>query len=76
MKRSIRTAGIAVALLMLLNVTGCDTGSATWQNTSDTKKVTESLFANQKTPTDIDYSLERYNLIKRYNCFVESIADI
>lgn len=37
----------------------------TKQNITDTKIATESLLGNQKSPTDIDYSLERYNLIKR-----------
>lgn len=30
-----------------------------------TMEITNKLLANQPTPTDIDYSLERYNLIKR-----------
>lgn len=30
-----------------------------------TQKVAANLAVNQPTPTDIDYSLERYNLIKR-----------
>lgn len=50
--------------------TGCleedtNAGSNTKKNVSDTMEVTNKLTGNQKTPTDIDYSLERYNLIKR-----------
>lgn len=30
-----------------------------------TKDITNNLMSKQRTPTDIDYSLERYNLIKR-----------
>lgn len=50
--------------------TGCleedtNAGTNTKKNVSDTMEVTNKLTGNQKTPTDIDYSLERYNLIKR-----------
>ena len=39
--------------------------SATKQNEKDTQVATETILSNQKTPTDINFSLERYNLIKR-----------
>lgn len=35
------------------------------QNIQDTETITDKLTSSQKTPTDIDYSLERYNLIRR-----------
>jgi len=46
------------------------TACAFWgENTSydmqSTKSIGERLAANQPTPTDINYSLERYNLIRR-----------
>ena len=39
--------------------------SNTQQDTQRQIEVTNTLVGNQQTPTDIDYSLERYNLIKR-----------
>jgi hypothetical protein len=50
---------------------GCLTGCGEIEDTAsekdieETQKVTNELISNQATPTDIDYSLERYNLIKR-----------
>lgn len=55
---------IIMAIIMVLSLVACDV-SATAQNKIDTKKVTETLTAKQRTPTDIEYSLERYNLIRR-----------
>lgn len=55
-----------VLLSLTCALTGCDdqtTGTA--QNIKDTKAVTDGLTSSQPTPTDIDYSLERYNLIRR-----------
>jgi hypothetical protein len=37
----------------------------TTQDVSNTKDIADKLANNQPTPTDINYSLERYNLIKR-----------
>jgi hypothetical protein len=54
---------IAITLCMLA---GCD--SDYQEQTSDVEKqqsITEDLQQSQPTPTDIDYSLERYNLIRR-----------
>jgi len=49
--------------------TGCDEYTApvngTAQDTQNTKAAANTLQANQATPTDIQYSLERYNLIRR-----------
>lgn len=60
-----------VSILLLVAVivcviTGCGTGFDT--STSDIQKqqsITTKLEQSQPTPTDIDYSLERYNLIRR-----------
>lgn len=41
------------------------TQTGTQQNVNDTKEVTNKLTARQPSPTDIDYSLERYNLTRR-----------
>ena len=54
---------VAVTLCML---TGCDRDYEA--QTSDVEKqqsITRDLEQSQPTPTDIDYSLERYNLIRR-----------
>ena len=64
-KLKIVLLGIIILGACLL-LTGCST------NTTDTRKDIQStlntgdkLTNNQPTPTDIDYSLERYNLIRR-----------
>ena len=57
-----------VALLIILCLTGCDletTASGSAADTMATLDIGDKLANNQPTPTDIDYSLERYNLIKR-----------
>lgn len=59
---------IMVAGLVVL--TGCtETTSNTMKNTREDVKSTlaigDKLTNNQSTPTDINYSLERYNLIRR-----------
>lgn len=54
---------VAITLCMLA---GCD--SDYQEQTSDVEKqhsITKELQQSQPTPTDIDYSLERYNLIMR-----------
>lgn len=55
-----------VALLIVLCLTGCDgTTGGSEADTKATLDIGDKLASNQPTPTDIDYSLERYNLIKR-----------
>lgn len=55
-----------VALLIVLCLTGCDeTTGGSEVDTAATLDIGDKLANNQPTPTDIDYSLERYNLIKR-----------
>lgn len=58
---------LTVALCLIM---ACLMGCAYETNASESDKantiaVGEKLARNQPTPTDIDYSLERYNLIKR-----------
>lgn len=60
---------IAIAILVILTFTvvGCD-GSyskGTAVDMENTISTANTLQANQPTPTDINYSLERYNLIRR-----------
>ena len=72
MKRFAKIA-LAVTLMVVIAVafTGCDfldtysTVGGTAADTANTTKVADTLATNQKTPTDINYSLERYNLIRR-----------
>ena len=46
--------------------TGCEmVENGTTADTKATLKTAQTLQENQPTPTDIDYSLERYNLIRR-----------
>lgn len=55
-----------IAALMVVCLCGCeDVSSGSKQNIDDTKQLTDKLTSSQQTPTDIDYSLERYNLIRR-----------
>lgn len=61
---------ILTAVLLFSVLAGCGEASSTpangaQENINDTQAVTNELTAAQKTPTDINYSLERYNLIRR-----------
>ena len=64
-------AGSAIAILIVLAAilcifTGCDfTPSGSQQDKINTQTAANNLQSNQPTPTDLDYSLERYNLIRR-----------
>lgn len=44
---------------------GAEASGGTATDSGNTKAIADKLASNQATPTDIDYSLERYNLIKR-----------
>lgn len=57
-----------LALVMVLALMGCEVDSTSGGSKEDiarTKEAANELQANQPTPTDIEYSLERYNLIRR-----------
>lgn len=63
---------LTIALVIVgFYLTGCSaTGNAnatitTRGDINNTQAVADKLVSNQSTPTDINYSLERYNLIKR-----------
>lgn len=60
---------LVMLCMVCVGLTGCDwetiEAEGTAKDTRSTLKVADNLAANQATPTDIDYSLERYNLIKR-----------
>lgn len=69
MKKTLKLICILMCLVLLaLCMTGCAyevsaTGSE--QDKTNTMNAANTLQANQPTPTDINYSLERYNLIRR-----------
>ena len=64
---------LVIALCLMAGcLIGCEeyvvadgTAQNTKQDIQETLAVGDKLVSNQPTPTDIDYSLERYNLIKR-----------
>ena len=56
---------IGILIIGLLGLTGCDGVTETTQDIKETLNIGDKLTNNQPTPTDIDYSLERYNLIRR-----------
>lgn len=67
MSRTFKKA-VAIGILssmLVITFAGCSEGTATNQNKIDTEKATENILSNQPTPTDIDFSLERFNLTKR-----------
>ena len=53
---------LAVSFVVLV---GCDEDSVERADRDKQREVTGNLIVNQPTPTDIEYSLERHNLIKR-----------
>lgn len=72
MKNKIIKISILVIIMMLglMVLTGCtettsNTTKDTRQDVKSTLAIGDKLTNNQSTPTDIDYSLERYNLIRR-----------
>lgn len=57
---------IGIAILSSFIMAGCEFEETEAQkDTQATMEITDKLIKNQPTPKDIDYSLERYNLIKR-----------
>ena len=62
---------IAIALAIIMTTAlfcGCEyetTTQGSQQDVANTKEAANTLQTNQPTPTDINYSLERYNLIRR-----------
>lgn len=68
MKKKILTiiAVIVAAPIIVLALMGASSGNYyTAADTDATLDIADKLQQNQPTPTDIDYSLERYNLIRR-----------
>ena len=63
MKKTTYISIIAIIIAMLL--VGCEEPSGRYADKSRTIENANNLQERQPTPTDIDYSLERYNLIRR-----------
>lgn len=55
---------IALAVTMLLSLSACEVSSSR-QDIYTTLANANSIQKNQPTPDDLEYSLERYNLIRR-----------
>lgn len=56
---------LILCFIVLVNLTSCDEDNGSQKDTKNQLDVAESMAEKQPTPTDIDYSLERYNLIRR-----------
>ena len=65
MKKFIRIAAVICALCIILCLAGCSEPSGSYKDSINTKANANRLQDNQPTPTDIEYSLERYNLTRR-----------
>ena len=61
MKKSV----LLIFALMTFILSGCDEPSNTEKDMANTIAVGDKLVSNQPTPNDLNYSLERYNLIRR-----------
>ena len=66
MKKKLILITVLLAMVCLF-FTGCSepTPNASQQDINITKENAQNLASSQPTPTDIEYSLERYNLIRR-----------
>lgn len=62
MKKRIKVASILAIATTSLLLFSCD---GSYGDSTSTKKLANELQTNQPTPTDITYSLQRYNLIRR-----------
>lgn len=58
---------LLMVVMIMVGFVGCETPEPTGaqKDTKNTVKIANKLQTNQPTPDDIDYSLERYNLIRR-----------
>ena len=56
---------VLVLLTSCFALTSCSEFSSTKEDIQNQLEIGNELAENQPTPTDIDYSLERYNLIRR-----------
>lgn len=59
-----KCAVILVLMLLLMSLCSCE-ASGSSQDVMNASNLADKLQENQPTPNDIEYSLERYNLIRR-----------
>lgn len=59
-----KITALCIALLMIFSLVGCEE-SGSYADTRKTIETANNLQEQQPTPTDLDFSLERYNLIRR-----------
>ena len=64
MKNIKKIVALILVTIMLCALNGCE-ASSTYVDMSNTRELTDRLVSSQPTPTDIEYSLQRYNLIRR-----------
>lgn len=64
MKQFSISAIVLIIMLVITGVGGCAVSNTT-ADKANTIAIGNTLAGNQPTPTDIEYSLERYNLIRR-----------
>lgn len=55
---------ILAAVLLIFSLAACEE-SGQWKDANQTMETVSNLQNSQSTPTDLDFSLERYNLIRR-----------
>lgn len=65
MKKILFSLALIFILAIPMVFVGCSNNDNTKKDISNTFNVANEMATRQPTPTDIDYSLERYNLIKR-----------
>lgn len=58
-------AAFAAIILLVVCLAACSDMSGSAADRQKTIEAVNTLQSNQPTPTDLDYSLERYNLIRR-----------
>lgn len=56
---------IFIITIFILTLSACEDSGGAREDTANTLMLADKLQQQQPTPTDIDYSLERYNLIRR-----------
>lgn len=56
---------ILAVIFLVFALSACDTVGGSYEDNQKTIEIGNKLAENQPTPTDLDYSLERYNLIRR-----------
>lgn len=67
MKKNVSATVSLICALMLMAVIlmGCAESGGSYNDVQNTMDAADTLQSNQPTPTDLSYSLERYNLIRR-----------